>query len=305
MCAFADLDESLLAAVLADARVWPGADQSALVLPFYRRADFNRLALAAVSPSGVFTAGDTAFSFTLMSAVKPLLLLHLLHTIGPEAVFGLVGVLPSDDTFYSVEQLLADERRPRNPMLNSGAMLLADQLSGRSPAEQCDRFLEWLNLTAGTSFALCPRTFNYMMSPGDDDNHRLAGELAVAGLTNDADRMIDVYCRLCCLAGTIADAARLGQIIARPHPDLNPAHQSFTAAIMSTCGLYQESAEWAAFTGIPAKSGVSGVVIAAVPGQGGLAAFSPRLAPGGNSVLARRMLSRLAASLRLGVFDPR
>lgn len=261
------------------------------ILPIYTSCQAEMAAMAVRTPEHAAAAGDTGAVFTLMSAVKPFLLLRILGISDP---WQWTDRKPSALPFYSVPQLLADGGRPRNPMLNSGAMLLSDKLPGRNPEEQCARFVQWLNALAGTSLCMDGHAWQRLLPDGDDDNSALARELVRAGYATDARRMIDVYFRLCCLAGTINDAVRLGVVLTAARSDVPAAHQHEVLDIMRTCGLYEASAGWMAETGLPAKSGVSGVIIAAVPGLGAMAAFSPWLDSGGNSMLAREMLRHAA-----------
>ncbi len=240
-----------------------------------------------------------------MSAIKPFLLLHLLETLGPEAVFETVGKRPSDAAFFCTDQLAADGLRPRNPMLNSGAMLLCTYLQGETPQAQCEGLLRWLNERAGTALAVDHATLEAMLSKPDSENTKLAKMLARAGHVADARAAFEVYFWVCCLAGTVADVARLGLLLAFPRADLAAQNQAMTTGLMLTCGLYEASPEWAVEVGLPTKSGVSGCLVAIVPGEGALATHTPWLDAGGNPLVGMAMLRQMAGELMLGRFAPR
>src|SRR5262249_40393128 len=74
-------------------------------------------------------------------------------------------------------------------------------------------------------------------------------------------------------------------------------------SIMFTCGMYDYSGHWAHQVGVPAKSGVSGGVMAVVNRQLGIATYSPPLDPHGNSVRGIGVCVDLAARLGLHAFD--
>lgn len=270
-------------------------------------------ALAAVEPTTLAIAiqtcrtklirGDRTYAFPLMSVIKPFLLLYLLTTQGTARVFSQVGMDPSDRPFNALEQLQADGGFPRNPMLNSGAIALAALLPGDTPAARCEHLAAWLNHQAGCHLSLDWRMLASVRSRPNGRNQALANGLAAAGfLEQPAASALDTYEQICCLTGTIGDLSHLGQLLVLPPPGIDPIHCQTVNALMATCGLYGYSGRFAVTVGLPCKSGVSGAVLAIVPGQGVIACVSPPLDANGNSVAGLWLVTQLATTLRLSVF---
>jgi glutaminase len=86
---------------------------------------------------------------------------------------------------------------------------------------------------------------------------------------------------------------------------LSVASSRQALSVMTTCGMYDSAGDWMSEIGIPAKSGVSGVLVGAIPGRFGLATYSPRLDRHGTSTRGRAVFERMSRELDLHLLtDP-
>lgn len=264
--------------------------------------DLLAVTIQTNSPSSV-ELGDVAQSFVLMSLIKPFLLLFLLTRVGREAVFSRVGIEPSDQPFHSIAQLSSDRGRPRNPMINSGAIFLASLLPGNTATSRCESLRYWLNKSAGCDLTLDQEMLASVESLGNETNRSIANLLKRAGYLEDIDLVIETYNQICCLSGTVVDLARLGLLIALPDPNVSSDDQHIVNSLMMTCGLYEASSRYSMRIGLPIKSGVSGGLIAIVPKVGSIAIYSPAIDEIGNSVGGLFLLEQLVHAHRLSLFQ--
>jgi glutaminase len=267
-------------------------------IPLLHQANPNWLAVYPIALDGqTYSFGDTEQTFPLMSGIKPFLLLYLLSHLGTEAVFKRIGREPSEYPFYSLEQLQGDRGFPRNPMINSGAITLASLLPGEDALSRCENLRNWLNQCGDCQLFLSEPMLQSVRSVPNIRNQLLSRQLASRGYLEDPEMALDTYNRLCCLSGTIIDLARLGLLLVRDSPSLPVEYRDLVREIMTTCGLYEVSAEFAQKVGLPTKSGVSGVVLSLVPNQGAIACYSPPLDELGNSVAGLFLVEQIAKYL--------
>ncbi|MCP6757678.1 MAG: glutaminase [Fischerella sp. CENA71] len=272
-------------------------------IPQLAVANSNWFAVHICCASGEnISAGDTACIFPLMSAIKPFSLFYLLECLGSETVFSWVGVEPSLNTFNSIEQLVADAGHPCNPMINSGAITLADKLPGNNASDRTQKFCQWLNQIAGCQLKLDEVTLASVRSAGSQTNLDITRYLAEAGYVNNPAIALDTYEQICCLAGTVRDLANLGKLLACASELISAKHRQIVNALMLTCGLYEASFQYAVLIGLPMKSGISGTLLAVVPGEGAIACYSPPLDSTGNPVGAIALVEALSQHLQLSVF---
>ncbi|MBD2484499.1 glutaminase A [Planktothrix sp. FACHB-1365] len=250
-----------------------------------------------------YQTGNATLRFPLMSVIKPLLLLNRLVELGEDEVFKRVGVQPSDQPFNSLEQLQTDDGWPRNPMLNSGAIVLAALLPGQNADSRCDYLCSWLNQFAHCDLVLDQDILESVRSVPNPKNQRLIATLQASGYIDNPDVTLDTYNQICCLSATISDLAQLGLLLAQPSQPQWQVCCRMVKALMMTCGLYQASGQFAVQVGLPTKSGVSGAVLSIIPQQGAIACYSPPLDPEGNSVGSLFLIQTMAQSLGLSVFN--
>jgi glutaminase len=249
------------------------------------------------------TAGDAAHTFTFQSSAKLLVLIGLLEERGPVEVFLTVGSEPSGDSFGSVARLETHGPIPANPLINSGAIALCGQLRGT-----VDQRVAWLSRWAERLYG-APIPIDEKVRHSErisaDRNRAIAYFLKHGGvIKGDVDETLDVYFALCSFTGGVREAAHLPGILAnggrRPGTDkqvLSKRTVAIVVSIMATCGMYNESGNYLVATGMPAKSGVSGVIVSVVPGVAGIAVSSPRLNEKGGSVRGHQILRELSRSL--------
>jgi len=245
--------------------------------------------------------GNLAMTFPLMSVVKPFLVLYLLETLGLDAVKQRVGIIPSQRPYNSVVELEIDQGWPRNPMINSGAICLANALPGETPSEQCHGLAQWLNDISGANLVLDAQVLAQVNAHPNWHNRALADLLQMAGHICQAPIALETYNRICCLRTTILDLAKLGRVLAGENPVVSRESRQIVNALMLTCGLYEASPQMMIEIGLPIKSGVSGAMLAVVPQAGAIALYSPPLDAAGNSVWALTVLSQLARGLGLSI----
>ncbi|BAZ70175.1 glutaminase [Fischerella sp. NIES-4106] len=297
------LTDIKLLTCIQQAKIQASQGQVVERIPQLAVANSNWFAVHICCVSGEsISAGDTVCIFPLMSAIKPFSLLYLLECLGSETVFSWVGVEPSLDAFNSIEQLVADGGHPRNPMINSGAITLADKLPGNNASDRTQKFCQWLNQIAGCQLKLDEITLASVRSTGSQTNQDITCYLAEAGYVNNPAIALDTYEQICCLSGTVIDLANIGKLLACASELISPQHRQIVNALMLTCGLYEASFQYAVKIGLPMKSGISGTLLAVVPSEGAIACYSPPLDSAGNPVGAIALVQALSQHLQLSIF---
>ena len=263
--------------------------QTPYYIPVLNRVNPEVFALQIHCLEGeILSWGDETVTFPLMSVIKPFLLLYLLNHLGEDAVFRRVGKQASSYPFNSLTQLQEDSGFPRNPLINSGAIALADLLGGETPESRCENLLLWLNKMGNCQLFLDRSVLESVHSYPNVHNQALSLELEKNGYISHRYLALETYNRICCLSGKIADLTNLGKLI------LAAPFGKIILEIMTNCGLYEASQQFAIEVGFPTKSGVSGALLSILSDEGVIACYSPLLNEQGNSVLGLDLLTKLS-----------
>ncbi|UUX94747.1 glutaminase A [Aquabacterium sp. J223] len=280
-------------------------------IPELAKVEAERFALALATVDGrVLAVGDADHRFTLQSLSKPFAFGLALTLCGRDTVHRRVGVEPTGDAFNSLVELEDGSHRPYNPMVNSGAMAVSALIAEAAGGEAWPRVQSLFDGFAGRSLSVDEAVFRSELATGHR-NRAIAHLLKHHGvMAAEVEDLLALYLRQCALQVDVRDLARMGATLAaggrQPQHGGTVLPQDLVRDLLSlmlTCGMYDSAGRWAYEVGLPAKSGVSGGVLAVVAGRFALAAWSPRLDGAGHSVRGIKALKALAQRWRLSLFD--
>ena len=267
--------------------------------------------------------GNTDYDFCVQSCSKPFTYLIANDIHNPDYIHNFVGREPSGRNFN--ELCLNDDKIPHNPLINSGAIMSASLVDYKdSLADRFDKVLKYWYKLAGktkvnfnTPVYLSERDtadrnycLAYMMQESKAFSQGKNSKNKRDWCNKDLENTLDFYFQCCSIeidckqasiiAGTLANGG-ICPITNERVFDKNTVKN--TLSLMSSCGMYDYSGEWAYTIGIPAKSGVSGLIIGVVPNMMGIAVFSPKLDELGNSSKGIEFFKELCNLYPLHTYD--
>ena len=290
------------------------------ILPFAnegKQADYIP-ALAKVNPDhfGIclntvkgesYSIQDSGIRFSIQSISK-VFALALALSIKGEDIWKQVGKEPSGTAFNSLFQLELEKGIPRNPFINSGAMVVTDILMNELKNPEND-FIDFVRALCGNDtidynmeVALSERQNGYM-------NAAIANLLKYHGrLTNDIEEVLMFYFKMCSIEMSCEELATAFLAFTGYKPfnykgfHLTSSQVKRLNAVMQTCGFYDEAGEFSYLVGLPGKSGVGGGIVAVHPLKYSVAVWSPRLNTKGNSIMGLKALELLTTYTAESIF---
>lgn len=278
-------------------------------IPELTRANPSHFGISVATTDGhVYEIGDSGVPFTIQSVSKALVFALALDLLGPERVEAAIGVEPSGEAFNSIR--LTTDNKPFNPMVNAGAIACSGLIYQIEGAGAFERIRQTLGRFAGRDLGVDESVYLSERATGNR-NRAIAWLLHnYAVVESDVDAVLDTYFRQCAVLVTARDLAIMAATLA--NRGVNPVTGDHVIAphtvasvlsVMTSSGMYDYAGEWIYRVGIPAKSGVGGGIIAALPSQIGLGTFSPCLDSHGNSVRGLKVCEALSARFNLHMLN--
>ncbi|MEO1938951.1 MAG: glutaminase A [Sulfurimonas sp.] len=284
-----------------------------------KNADYIK-ALAEVDPKlfgivvvdkygNVFEAGDVKKEVSIQSISKVFTLALVMRERGDAFVKEKIGVNATGLPFNSIMAIELHDGSASNPFVNAGAIETTSWVKARNSQERWKKIASNMSSFAGRKLRVNQEVYKSELSD-NKRNQAIAKLLEAYGrMGSDPLEATTVYTKQCSISVSAHDLAVMSATIA--NHGINPVTKTqvipakYTPkimAVMSTAGLYDNAGGWLYDTGLPAKSGVGGGIIAIVPGEYGIAVVSPPLDVYGNSVRAQKAIAYIVEKLGLNPY---
>jgi glutaminase len=281
-------------------------------IPALAKVDPNLFGIALVTTDGkVYAAGDTSTEVSIQSISKVFTMAQVIEEQGLDAIERRIGVDATGMRFNSiiaveaVRGVVGSGAPEINALVNPGAISATSMVTGADADAVWAKIVGFHNAFAGRSL----RVLNdvYLSESESNQRNQAIGALmyAYGYITSNWQQAVDLYTRQCSIGVNARDLATMAATLAAMGRNPVTGKQVMDAAkvpgilaVMATAGLYDDSGKWLYHTGLPAKSGVGGGIIAVSPGKFGIAVVSPPLDDAGNSVRAQKAIAAISNALK-------
>ncbi|PAV80316.1 hypothetical protein WR25_21635 [Diploscapter pachys] len=260
-----------------------------------------------------FSLGDSNTPFCVQSVSKAFNYAIVSSDVGSDKVHQYVGHEPSGRLFNEI--CLDGNGKPHNPMINAGAIIMTSLI--RNDLDMADRFEfvlnEYKKMAGGEFIGFNNATFVSERATADRNyalSYYMKENKCFPPGTRALRDELDLYFQLCSVEATCESAAVMAATLANggvcPLTDevcINSQPCRDVLSLMYSCGMYDFSGKFAFQVGLPAKSGVSGVMIVVVPNLMGIALFSPPLDRMGNSCKGVAFCKKLIEKFNFHNYD--
>ena len=287
-------------------------------IPALAKVDPDLFGIALVTTDGkVYTAGDVKTAVSIQSISKVFTMAQVIQEQGTESVEKRIGVDATGARFNSiiavegVRTVVGTGAPEMNPLVNPGAISATSMVTGPSSDAVWQKIIGFHNEAAGRQLSVLQDVYKSESDTNQRNQAIGALMLAYGYIKTDWQQAVDLYTRQCSIGVNAQDLATMAATLAAGGRNPVTGKQVVDTpkvpsvlAVMSTAGLYDDSGKWLYHTGLPAKSGVGGGIIAVSPGKFGIAVVSPPLDDAGNSVRAQRAIADISNALGGNPYAP-
>jgi len=277
-------------------------------IPALAQVDPNLFGIALVTADGhVYTAGDAQTEVSIQSISKVFTMAEVIREQGPDAIASTIGVDATGMRFNSIVSIEFAQKTGKselNPLVNPGAIAATSMVRGSTADEVWARIIGIHSDFAGRQLGVMQDVYRSESDTNQRNQAIGALMLAYGYIKSNWQQAVDLYTRQCSIGVNARDLATMAATLAFGGRNPVTQKQAMDAAqipnvlaVMATAGLYDDSGKWLYTTGLPAKSGVGGGIIAVSPGKFGIAVVSPPLDEAGNSVRAQRAIADISNAL--------
>jgi glutaminase len=269
--------------------------------------DPNIFGIALVTTDGqIFTKGDIASMVSIQSVSKAFVMAQIIEESGHQAVQDKIGVDATGLKFNSIVAVEEHRGKEINPLVNPGAIAATSLVMGADSATKWKSILNKQSEFAGRQLSLNMPV--YISEAGDNLRNQAIAHLLLAygRMYFDPVQATDIYTKQCAINVSAKDLAVMAGTLANGGMNpvtkkkvVSPETVMYTLPVLATAGLYDDSGIWLFNSGLPAKSGVGGGIMAVCPGKFGIAVVSPPLDEAGNSVKAQLVIRYVVEKLRM------
>jgi glutaminase len=280
-------------------------------IPALAKVDPNLFGIAVVTADGkVYTAGDVKTEVSIQSISKVFTMAQVIQEQGLDSVEKRIGVDATGARFNSiiaiegVRAVVGSGAPEMNPLVNPGAISATSMVTGASSDAVWQKIIGFHNDAAGRQLTVQQDVYKSESDTNQRNQAIGALMLAYGYIKDNWQQAVDLYTRQCSIGVNAQDLATMAATLAFAGRNPVTGKQVMDAgkvpgvlAVMATAGLYDDSGKWLYATGLPAKSGVGGGLLAVSPGKFGIAVVSPPLDDAGNSVRAQRAITDISNAL--------
>jgi glutaminase len=288
-------------------------------IPALAKVDPNLFGIALVTVDGkVYSAGDIKTEVSIQSISKVFTMAQVIQEQGLESIEKRIGVDATGARFNSiiavegVRTVVGTGAPEMNPLVNPGAIAATSMVTGANADAVWRKIIGFHNDAAGRQLNVLQDVYKSESDTNQRNQAIGALMLAYGYIKSNWPQAVDLYTRQCSIGVNAKDLATMAATLAAGGKNPVTGKQVMDAAkvpgvlaVMATAGLYDDSGKWLYHTGLPAKSGVGGGIIAVSPGKFGVAVVSPPLDDAGNSVRAQRAIAAISNALGGNPYAPR